>query len=511
MLRTGLVALAAPAIAAVTVVPVALVSAQISVAVAFGLAALVLGVVATVAYRVLPGADDPSTPTLLALVAACWIEIAFTFGMITWLAVHIAPDAGGADALLDPASAIFESVSGVSTTGLTMLDDPSVAEPWVQWWRSIMQWFGLVGVVLFAATVAEPSGDLDTLVDTEWSDKPGETAGETVRRVCAIVAAITAVSVGAMIAVGDPVWRAVNHGLTAAATGGFSITRDSAAASGPATQAILAVTLMVSALSFGTIWDRGQRAGVPLWKRTQVRWGISLTVIGVLAGIVVAGGDAPFGSLVFNAISASTTGGFAIGDSYAVIGALGVIATAAMLIGGAAGSTAGGVKVARVAWLGKAAVRWIPGDSAVTDDKPYVWDAELVDVDDARHRIMGAASILGSWFSILVVAVVVLTVFNPVVATADIVFDTVSAGSGVGLSTGLADDTANGATKGFLTMLMLAGRVEMTAFIVLLLRPIIELRRLTSGQGDQVPDKSGGRSDPDVGLRQRSYLSGGPS
>ncbi len=264
-----------------------------------------------------------------------------------------------------------------------------------------MQWFGAIGMVLFAATVAEPSGDHDSLVDTEWGNKPGETAGQTARRLGVILVVLTTTSIIAMIIAGDPVWRSVNHGMSAAATGGFSITNDSAGASGAATRVILALTLMVSAVSFGTIWDRSRRAGVPLWKRTQVRWGFAIMVIGAVAGIVVASGDAPIGNLVFNAISASTTGGFAAGDSYTIISALGVIAMAAMFIGGAAGSTAGGVKVARVAWIGKAMVRWLPGESDVDDETPYVWDAEPVEVAVARHRIMGAAAILGTWLTIL--------------------------------------------------------------------------------------------------------------
>ena len=476
MLRTLLVAWAAPAIVATTVVPVALADAQLAVAATFAVAAFVLAAVALIAHRTLPGADDPSSPTLLALVAGLWIELAVVFGVITWVAAHLATDAGGAPALLDPTSALFESISGVSTTGLTMLADSSLADPWLQWWRTAMQWFGAIGMVLFAATVAEPSGDSDTLVDSEWGDKPGETASQTARRLGVILVSLTVASIAAMIVVGDPVWRAVNHGMTAAATGGFSITADSAAASGPATQVILATTLFVSAISFGTIWDRARRVGVPFWRRTQVRWGVSITALGIAVGIVVAGGDASIGSLVFNSISASTTGGFSLGDSFTTIGALGVVTTVSLLIGGAAGSTAGGIKVARVAWIGKAVLRWLPGDSDVTDETPHVWDGETIDVDDARHRIMGASAIIATWVSIIVIGSVVLAVFNPDTATADLVFDSVSAGSGAGLSRDVAGADANGATKGVLAVLMLAGRVEMTAFVVLVFSPIVFVR-----------------------------------
>ena len=476
MLRTLLLAWAIPAVTALSVAPVALFGGEYSVVAAFVTAALVFGGVAGVAYRSLPGADQPSVSTKLALVAGCWVELALAFGVLTWIAVHLAGNAGGAPELTDLTSAVFESVSGVSTTGLTMLDDPSDADAWLQWWRSITQWFGAIGMVLFAAVVAEPSGDHDSLVGAEWGDTSGETTRDVAARVMTILVALTVFSVLAMIVFGDPVWRAVNHGITASATGGFAITSDSAAASGPTTQVVLAITMLVSAVSFGTIWDRAQRVGVPLWHRTQLRWAMAITATGIGAGVVVAGDDAPLGSLVFNAISASTTGGFALGDSFVTNGALGVIATIAMLIGGAAGSTAGGIKVARVAWIGKAIVRWLPGDSDVDDTDPYEWDDQPVEVDDARHRIMGAAAIIATWIAIVGIGTTILAEFNPDVPAQDLLFDAVSAGSGVGLSRNVAGADANGATKSVLTVLMLAGRVEMTAFVILLFKPLTTIR-----------------------------------
>lgn len=98
-------------------------------------------------------------------------------------------------------------------------------------------------------------------------------------------------------------------------------------------------------------------------------------------------------------------------------------------------------------------------------------------MSDGRHRIMGASAIVASWLFVVAIGVVVLAVFNPTVPTASIVFEAVSAGSGVGLTKGLTGSTANGATKVVLTMMMLAGRIEMTSFIVLLLRPAVSMHR----------------------------------
>jgi trk system potassium uptake protein len=270
------------------------------------------------------------------------------------------------------------------------------------------------------------------------------------------------------------VWRAVNHGITASSTGGFSITEDSAGSASPGARVVIAATLLMSALSFGTIWDRVTRNGVPLWQRTQIRYGVGATVIAALVAIVVADGVAVV-DVVFNSISASTTGGFDAGTSYREIEALAAVAMVSMFVGGAAGSTAGGIKVARLAWLTKASAHFLP-DARHDNDTSYVWDGEQIEPDVAHDRIMGAATIVVVWLAMLAVGSVILAVHNPAWPLADVVFEAISAGSGVGLSSGLTSATADAATKATLAALMLAGRVEMTAFVVMALAPFVEAR-----------------------------------
>lgn len=475
MLRTVLLSLGIPALMTAVAIPVALATGAWGPLAIFTCAAIVFAATSGGAHRWLPGAADVSTASRLNLVALCWLQVAVTLSVVTWLA-FVFDSPSGPDELADPLSAMFETVSGLSTTGLSMLDDSALAEPWLQWWRSVLQWFGAIGVVVFAATVAEPSGDHDTLVGSEWGDAPSGGAGETIRRLFVILGSVTVASIGAMIAVGEPAWRAVNHGMAAAATGGFTITSDSAGSSSAPARMVLAITVLISALSFGTIWDRARREGVPLWKRTQVRYGLGVTVLGVAVALAVADGVA-VGDVVFNAISASTTAGFSSGTSFQSIEALAGVAMVAMFVGGAAGSTAGGIKAARLAWLTKAAARWLPGETDFADD-PYLWDGQDIECDDARLRIMGAASIVVTWLSIVAAAAVALAVHNPTVPISDLLFEVFSAGSGVGLSSGVADHSNDATTKVVLSAVMLAGRVEMTAFVVLIASPFF------SGRGD---------------------------
>jgi trk system potassium uptake protein TrkH len=148
-----------------------------------------------------------------------------------------------------------------------------------------------------------------------------------------------------------------------------------------------------------------------------------------------------------------------------------------MFIGGAAGSTAGGIKVARVAWLVKAAKRWLPGGAQVDDEVSYGWDGEEVGPHDARARIVGASALVVTWMCVLAVGVVILATRNRLDPVGDVVFEAVSASSGVGLSSSLTGADNDAVTKATLIVLMLAGRVEMTAFIVLVTMPARVLTR----------------------------------
>lgn len=415
---------------------------------------------------------ETGTAGRLALVAWMWIVFAGTAALVIAGVFLVTGSDAGAGQLTDPWSLFFETSSATSTTGLTMIGDPSTGDPWLQWMRSLLQWLGAVGVVMFAVLVAEPSGDVDSMVEEEWGDGPGAGARSALPRIAAIYLALTTAAVLALVVVGEPVWRAVNHGLTASATGGFTITERSAAASGAGAQVVLAAVVLISAVSFGTLWDTARRRGNAIWNRTQVRYGVAITSLGVVASVLLRD-DRPVGTVVFDSISASTTAGFSIGSTDPGLPALGVVAMVSMLIGGAAGSTAGGVKVARIGWLAKMARRWLPGgERSIGDETPLQWDGQDVDAEDARRRVLGAAVLVVTWVLVVVVGTVVLAANNRIVPVADIAFDVVSATSGVGLSSSFTDAELDAASKATLSLLMLAGRVEITAFLVLLVTPV---------------------------------------
>lgn len=420
--------------------------------------------------------DDSERRRILGEIATMWIGFAVGSSVAGWAA-----DAAdtSVDELADPLDAVFETISGLTTTGFTLVEDPSILPAWMQFWRSVLHAVGAVGVVLFAVVAAEPSGDRDSLVDREWGTMPRDDANDVVRVILGVHAGLTLATFVALMGSGDPIWVAFNHSLSATATGGFTMNEGGVAALGGASQGVLVVSTILAATAYGTLWDRVGRRGVPLWKRTQFRWTLVFAGSAMIVALLVAE-RTPIWTIVFRSVSATTTSGFSLADSELApgpISVLGAIAIVSMLIGGAAGSTAGGLKVARVAWLFKALRRWLPGRTVPSDEAPYRWDDEDVESDDARVRVFGAAAIATSWLLCLSVGTVILLWINTDVTVGSAMFDATSALSNVGLSSGTIDDDRSAGAKGVLTTLMLLGRVEVTAMVVLLLVPLHAARR----------------------------------
>lgn len=425
-------------------------------------AALLLGAAAGSTFIALASrrfAETQDSRLDLAGVAVAYTVLNLAAAPITYL---LARWQGHAE-LADPVSAWFETVSGTTTTGLTMASDPTSLSATLQFWRSISQWTGAAGVVIFALLVAEPSGDRDSLPD--WAEQPGGMATVAGRRILLLMGGLAAVCAAGLLAAGDPPWRAVNHALSASATGGFTITRDSLASSSTAAQIVVGVVVLLSAVSFGTLWDVLKRQGGPWYRRTQIRWALGLFTVTAAASLLLASGQVPLGGVLFGAASASATAGFSVGSAHRDLATVATIAIATMFVGGAAGSTAGGVKIARLAWVGKALARWAPKGGDL-DDGSYRWDGESVEPKEAMRRTIGAGSLFAVFASVIAVGTIALLAMldRPI---GDAVFEATSATAGVGLSSGVTAADLSSGPKLVLGVLMLVGRVECTAFLAL--------------------------------------------
>lgn len=262
------------------------------------------------------------------------------------------------------ADAFFEAISGLTTTGSTVIEKLDTLPRGVQLWRSLLQWIGGVGIVVMAIIVLPflRVGGMQ-LFRTESSDRSEKVAprpGELVAYIALTYLVLSLMCALAYWLAGMSGFDAINHAMTTLATGGYS-THDASFGhfNEPAIHWLGALFMLSGALPFTAYIRTLQRRDMPLWRDSQVR-----VIIAFLVLVIVITGtwlwqakglplEAAMRHAAFNIISVTTTTGYASTD-YQLWGAP-VIGLFLILtfIGGCTGSTSGGIKVFRfqILWI----------------------------------------------------------------------------------------------------------------------------------------------------------------
>ncbi|MEA1902842.1 MAG: TrkH family potassium uptake protein [Actinomycetota bacterium] len=259
--------------------------------------------------------------------------------------------------------AVFETASGFTTTGASILPDPSVLPKGIAFWRAMTQWLGGMGVIVLGVAILPLLGTGG--MQLARAESPGPTPDrltprfqETAKRLWLVYAVITAIEV-VFLALGDmDGFQAVIHSFTTMSTGGFGTEPTSIAGFSAYTQWVITVFMFAAGISFALhfrAWSRPHE----YWKNSEFRLYTYITLGSI---VVVAGGlisDLPFMEAVrdaaFNTISLTTTTGYASADFGMWRNALQIMVVGLMFLGGMAGSTAGGMKTFRIGVLSKAA------------------------------------------------------------------------------------------------------------------------------------------------------------
>lgn len=390
-----------------------------------------------------------------------------------WVAGWTAEASDTLAAFRSPVNALFEAYSGFTGTGLTMAEDASALPHSLQWWRSFLQWIGGVGVIVLLVAVLRTSVAAVHLYHSEArEEKILPTIRSTARTIWWIYALYTVVGVLLLAACGLPWWTAVNHGMCGLATGGFVVTGDGTVGSGAAVRLVTLPLMLAGAVAFAVHYDVLARRR---WRALADAQGRTLLVLLAVGAAVIglhsaASGRADPLDAVFTWTSALTTTGFqATGLAGWDPGAK-LLLCGGMLVGGAAGSTAGGVKLMRIfllarglRWRGQrltASRREVPG---------YRIDGQGLSEGRAFEMVEAAGVLLGLWVLMLFVGTyVLLLALPPGTALEDALFEVVSAQSNVGLSSGLTGPDLPVTAKGILVAHMWLGRLELVPVAVLL-------------------------------------------
>lgn len=375
----------------------------------------------------------------------------------------------GALALLPVAPLLdgfFEAMSGITTTGLSVLDLEGLPQS-VLFFRAYAQWIGGAGIIVLSlAVLLGPGKAAFRLYTSEYGEENliGSVVA-TARVVISVYSALTAVGFLAYVAAGMGPWDALLHVLATLSTGGFSPYPESIAHFATPWVYLAVTTLMIAgAISF-PLYFAARREGLRrLWGDLQLR---ALIGIWLLAALLFWGawGWRSDGLLpgLFQAASALTTTGFSVNDAASWPEPVRLLTLLLMIVGGSAGSTAGGIKLLRLILLWKIAqvvvVRALLPDEAKV---PLKYNGVAISGREIELLLGFFALYLAIW---LLAAVALTLAGFPAI---DSLFESASALGTVGLSTGVTSPELVGWAKLLLVLEMWAGRLEVLPVLVVL-------------------------------------------
>jgi trk system potassium uptake protein TrkH len=282
----------------------------------------------------------------LAVVAAVWLLIAHLSAIpYVW-------------AGLGPIDALFESMSGLTTTGATVMRDFSVFGHGIFFWRSLTQWLGGMGVIaLFVAILPRLSIGGRELFFAEAPGPSEDKVSPQIRRTAALLwrlyAGLTAVQVLALWLAGLSWFDAVCHAMTTLAAGGFSPHPLSVGGyANPAVEWIIIVFMFAAGANFALQYRAlARRDARVLVADDELRAYTGIVVVAgglLVVALGVAGGVEPaVRTALFQVLSILTTTGFASVDFQLWSEQAKMVLLVLMFIGGCAGSASGGPKVVR--------------------------------------------------------------------------------------------------------------------------------------------------------------------
>ncbi|WP_336068296.1 TrkH family potassium uptake protein [Nitratireductor rhodophyticola] len=377
------------------------------------------------------------------------------------------------------ADAFFESVSGVTATGATVIVGLDSMPPGLLIWRSILQWIGGLGVIalgLFVLPFLNVGGvSYFRIESSDIEDRPFDRFSTFGLGLISIYALLTLACAIAYAAAGMRAFDAINHALTTIATAGFS-THDASMgyyADNPAVLWISTLFMFISALPFSILILFAIRGRLDALRDPQIRVFAGYVVVFVLAVTVylrIVHDHTFFDALThsaFNFVSIITTTGYA-SDDYSQWGAFGVAAAfVAMFLGGCSGSTTGGIKAYRFLILFKLLAnglrRFVYPNTIVTvryGDRP-------VDDDLQRAVVLFMSAFLVIWA--VIILLLAATGLDFVTAISAALTGLTNVGPGLGQIVGPAGSFAPvpDLAKWIIAFAMLMGRLEILAVLVI--------------------------------------------
>jgi trk system potassium uptake protein TrkH len=377
---------------------------------------------------------------------------------------------------------VFEAMSGWTGTGFSLIPSIDTAPRMILFWRSLTQWMGGLGIVAFTIALAGRSG-----LTRFWlyrSEGRSETFMPSVVATAAemwrIYLVLTALGIGLVLLSGVSLWDAVNIVMTAISTGGFTV--HSAGIlyyESPLLEMLVVPIMIAGALPFKLYFLLYYKRKFGLLQDPQAILLFALILAGcavITFDLVTISSLAPAEAIrqgIFMTVSGITCTGFQNANPVNWYGATVMVLTMLMLIGGSAGSTAGGIKLGRVI-LGLETLQWWfrrlhSGWRVVT---PLRHDGRPILTHLPEYEVSKSMLVVMLFALVVTIATLLLLHLAPYAGfdSADVIFEVVSAISNVGISTGYINPGMSPLAKWVFIIVMWTGRLEVVPVIALVLR-----------------------------------------
>lgn len=468
---------------------------------------LISGIVVTslgfAVFKSLSNANEPQYQQALLIAALGWLMIMVMGAVPYYLVAQITPleimnqfvpvGLEYESSLLNfknPLHCLFESTSAFTTTGLTMAyHEPSVGKT-ILFYRCFSQWIGGAGFIVMALAIFKhiPGQSAILLYGSEASGtKVKSNVIQTARSIWKVYFVVTAFMAVYLIIgtylilpdypIAENIFDAINHAMTGQSTGGFSTLDDSIAGYQSAKMDMLFLfPMLIGAMSIPFLFRLIFLGKVSeLWNDIQTRAILIAAVLGgLLLSVFLMNSESvtePFREGVFQFTSALSTTGWQTSNigEWNDLSMLFIVA-GAMIVGGSAGATVGGIKIIRALLLQKG-LRWHINKifyskntvKTVHFNHRYLMPQEM-NSELARAGVFALIYIL----LLLICTMFTLYYMGDGFTLADALFESASAQGTVGLSTGISDPSMSPVLETVYIVQMWAGRIEIIPILVLI-------------------------------------------
>ena len=284
------------------------------------------------------------------VVALSWVFFTI-FGMLPYLLGGYIPTV---------TDAFFETMSGFTTTGATILDNIDSMPHGILFWRSLTQWIGGLGIVCFTIVLLPGFGVSSQMLYLS------EATGVTHSKICPktrvmaryifmVYILLTAIESALLKVGGMGLFDAVCHSMTTTATGGFSTKQESIAYwHSPYIEYVVSLFMLLSAINFSLYIIAVKGRWKQLWQNVELKWfasSVGLLTLIVSVALILSNGygvEEAFRKSLFQVATCHTSCGFATDDYNLWPPFTWMLLIFAMLSGGCTGSTSGGIKNLRM-------------------------------------------------------------------------------------------------------------------------------------------------------------------